>query len=117
MTSSRTCSGSNTTGNDRARLADPGSIEESDMDPWTGLKTWRPVIMGRRGAVVTNHPLATEAGLAVLRKGGNAIDAYIAAASTVGVVEPHQSGVGGEGFALVYAAAEGKATVLNASGR
>jgi gamma-glutamyltranspeptidase len=90
---------------------------EKRMDTWAGLKTWRPVIMGRRGAVVTNHPLATEAGLAVLRQGGNAIDAYIAAATTVGVVEPHQSGIGGEGFALVYSAAEGKATILNASGR
>src|ERR1043165_5587265 len=87
------------------------------MDTWASLKTWRPVVMGGRGVVVTNHPLATEAGLAILRRGGNAIDAYIAAASTVGVVEPQQSGGGGEGFATVFSAAERRATVINASGR
>jgi gamma-glutamyltranspeptidase/glutathione hydrolase len=73
--------------------------------------------MGRRGAVVANHPLASEAGIAILRQGGNAVDAYIAVASAIGVLEPHMSGVGGEGFALVYSAAEGRATVVNGSGR
>jgi gamma-glutamyltranspeptidase/glutathione hydrolase len=73
--------------------------------------------MGRRGAVATNHPLATEAGAAILRRGGNAADAYLAAASTLAVVEPHMSGVGGEGFALVYDAASGQAVVVNATGR
>ncbi len=86
-------------------------------DTWTSLRTWRPTAMGKRGAVATNHPLATQAGLAMLQRGGNAIDAYLASASTIGVVEPHMSGIGGEGFALVYSAAEGKATVVNASGR
>jgi gamma-glutamyltranspeptidase/glutathione hydrolase len=87
------------------------------MDRWAGLRTWRPVAMGSRGAVASNHPLATEAGIAILRRGGNAADAYIAAASTLAVVEPHMSGVGGEGFALVYWAADRAAAVVNATGR
>ncbi|HZT08948.1 MAG TPA: gamma-glutamyltransferase family protein [Chloroflexota bacterium] len=87
------------------------------MNPRVTLRTWRPLVMGRRGAVVANHPLAAEAGLAILRKGGNAVDAYIATSSAIGVLEPHMSGIGGEGFALVYIADEGKAEVVNASGR
>src|SRR5437764_1150106 len=87
------------------------------MDEWAALRTWRPVVMGRRGAVASNHPLATEAGVAILRRGGNAADAYVAAASTLAVVEPHMSGLGGEGFALVYSAAASQAVVVNATGR
>src|SRR5436305_5528872 len=81
------------------------------------MGTWRPLVMGGRGAVASNHPLATEAGIAILRKGGNAADAYVAAASTLAVVEPQMSGVGGEGFALVFSAATGEAVVVNATGR
>ena len=87
------------------------------MEKWAELRTWRPVVMGRRGAVASNHPLATEAGLAILRRGGNAADAYVAAAATLAVVEPHMSGLGGEGFALVYSAETKQAIVVNATGR
>jgi gamma-glutamyltranspeptidase/glutathione hydrolase len=86
-------------------------------DRWIGLRTWRPLVMGRRGVVAANHPLAAEAGVAILRRGGNAADAYLAAASTLAVVEPHMSGLGGEGFALIYDAGSGDATVVNATGR
>ena len=86
-------------------------------EPSAPLRTWRPLVMGRRGAVAANHPLAAEAGAAILRRGGNAADAYVATAATLAVVEPHMSGLGGEGFVLVHAAASGEASVVNATGR
>jgi gamma-glutamyltranspeptidase len=79
-------------------------------------RTWRPVAIGRAGAVGTNHPLATQAGAQVLRAGGNAVDAAIAVATTLGVVEPQMSGVGGDGFFLVYEAEARRATLVNATG-
>lgn len=58
----------------------------------------RPMILGRRGGVASNHPLATQAGIEVLRGGGNAADAAVAIALTLGVAEPQMSGLGGDGF-------------------
>jgi gamma-glutamyltranspeptidase/glutathione hydrolase len=72
--------------------------------------------MGRRGAVASNHPLATQAGLLTLQAGGDAVDAAIAVASTLGVVEPFMSGLGGDGFYHVYRRATGEAVVFNGTG-
>ena len=60
-------------------------------------------ILGRRGAVVAPHALAAQAGLDILREGGNAIEATIAVASTLAVVYPHMTGIGGDGFWLMHA--------------
>ena len=66
------------------------------------LRCYRPLIIGRRGAVAANHPLAAQAGLLALRAGGNAVDAAVATALTLAVVEPMMSGLGGDGFYQVY---------------
>jgi gamma-glutamyltranspeptidase/glutathione hydrolase len=86
------------------------------FDP-SEVRTWRPVIMGRQGAVVSNHPLATQAGFDVLRAGGNAADAAVAVGTTLAVVEPFMSGVGGDGFFLVWEAGPCEATVIQATGQ
>lgn len=57
--------------------------------------------MARRGMITAPHHLASQAGLSVLREGGNAIEAAIAAAATLGVVYPHMNGLGGDGFWLI----------------
>ncbi len=79
-------------------------------------RSHRPLIIGKNGAVATNHPVATQAGLDVLRAGGNAIDAAVTIALVMGVVEPHMSGLGGDGFYHTLSGSSGKGTVYNGSG-
>ena len=69
------------------------------------------------GAVATGHPLATKAGLDILEKGGNAFDAAVAISSTLNVVEPAMTGLGGYGSTLIYDAKSKKISYLNGSGR
>jgi len=73
--------------------------------------------MGVNGMVVSAHSLASAAGLGVLADGGNAFDAAVTIGSTLAVVEPHMSGVGGIGVALAYVASEGRTRSLDFSGR
>ncbi|MCB0128080.1 MAG: gamma-glutamyltransferase, partial [Caldilineaceae bacterium] len=61
---------------------------------------FRPPVMGRNGMVTAGHALASQAGIHVLQMGGNAIDAAVATAAALGVVELQGSGVGGDGFLL-----------------
>src|SRR6201982_200970 len=80
------------------------------------MRSYRPLIIGRRGAIAANHPLAAQAGLLALRAGGNAVDAAVATAMTLAVVEPMMSGLGGDGFYHVYDAATGRAVGFNGTG-
>jgi gamma-glutamyltranspeptidase len=76
-----------------------------------------PEARATRGMVASPHALASEAGVAMLRRGGNAVDAAIAAAATVAVVYPHMNGLGGDNFWLVYDARSRALRALNAAGR
>ncbi len=76
----------------------------------------RSNLIGHNGMVATSQPLAAQAGLDVLKAGGNAVDAAIATVATLCVVEPCSTGIGGDAFALIWQADEGKLYGLNASG-
>ena len=82
-----------------------------------GFAARRSVVMARNGMVATSQPLATEAGVAILKKGGNAFDAAIATALTLDVVEPMSTSIGSDAFLLYHWAADGKLYGVNGSGR
>ncbi len=77
----------------------------------------RPTTMSPQAMIATSQPLAVQAGLEILKSGGNAVDAAIATAAVLNVVEPMSIGIGGDLFALVYQARERQLYGLNASGR
>ena len=76
----------------------------------------RPVVMGRNGMVCAGQPLAAQAGMAILQKGGNAVDAAIGTAAALNVVEPNMSGIGGDGYIMIYNKAQNKIDICNATG-
>ena len=76
----------------------------------------RSEVIGQNGMVATSHPLATQIGLDILKQGGTAIDAAIAANIALGLMEPTGNGIGGDLFAIVWDANEKKLHGLNASG-
>ena len=76
----------------------------------------RSMIVSKNGMVASSQPLAVHAGLEILQKGGNAIDAAVAVAAALNVVEPMSTGIGGDAFALIFSKQDDKLHALNASG-
>src|SRR5215813_7214027 len=77
----------------------------------------RSEVLARHGMVCTSVPAATQVGLEILKRGGSAVDAAIAANATLGLMEPVSNGIGGDLFAIVYNAKENKLYGINGSGR
>jgi len=76
----------------------------------------RSMVVSANGMVASSQPLAVQAGIDVLKKGGNAVDAAIAVAATLNVVEPMSTGIGGDAFALIFSKQDDKLHAINASG-
>lgn len=94
------------------------SVSASAYDRITGKPfASRSEVIAREGMVATSQPLATQVGLDILKQGGSAIDAAIAANAMLGLVEPTGSGIGGDLFAIVWDAESKQLYGLNASGR
>ena len=78
--------------------------------------TWRPVILSDTGMIASGHALASEAGIRILKSGGNAIDAAVAAWAVQGLTEPEMTGLGGDMFMLIYLARTGEVKFINGTG-
>jgi gamma-glutamyltranspeptidase / glutathione hydrolase len=79
----------------------------------TAIATITSPVRSKKGMVVSSHPLATDAGVAMLRQGGNAIDAAVATTFAISVVEPFSAGIGGGGFLLMRSGKSGEIKALD----
>lgn len=77
----------------------------------------RSEVIAQHGMAATSHPLATQVALDILKAGGTAVDAAIAANAAIGLMEPTGNGIGGDLFTIVWSASDKKLSGLNASGR
>ena len=90
-----------------------GCASRQTQQPIAAAATKKAQVIARKGMVASAHTLASQAGLQVLKDGGNAIDAAVAAAFAVGVAEPNDSGIGGEGMILIYRADTKRAIAID----
>ena len=104
-----------TVSSDRLILSEGFAASPGDR-PTGWIRQTRSALLAQKGVVAASQPLAAQAGLRILLQGGNAIDAAVATASTLNVVEPMMTGIGGDMFAMVYLET-GELLGLNGSGR
>lgn len=81
------------------------------------MESHGPVVMATHGMAATGHPLASNAGLDVLKDGGNTVDAALCASEVLSVVKSYHCGLGGDAFGIFYSEKERRIFVLNGSGR
>jgi gamma-glutamyltranspeptidase/glutathione hydrolase len=86
------------------------------VSPLAQTSTWRPVVLSDNGMIASGHALASEVGIRVLKSGGNAIDAAVAAWAVQGLTEPEMTGLGGDMFMLIYLAKTGEVKFINGTG-
>ncbi|WP_164155893.1 gamma-glutamyltransferase [Sandarakinorhabdus rubra] len=104
-----------------AMMATAAPAQQFDPLPGQRANGWagqtRSEVVASEGMVATSHPMAVQAGIDILKAGGNAFDAAVAVAAVLNVVEPGSAGIGGDGFVLAWSAAEKKMVALDGSGR
>ena len=84
--------------------------------PLAQTPTWRPVVLSDNGMIASGHALASEAAIRILKSGGNAVDAAVAAWAVQGLTEPDMTGLGGDMFMLIYLAKTGEVKFINGTG-
>src|SRR6185436_2265137 len=94
--------------------ADIKAVPGSRAQGWLGQR--RSEVLARHGMVATSDPLAAQAGLEILRQGGNAIDAAVAGGAVLDVTSQNDTSIGGDLFALVWSAKDKKLYALNSGG-
>ena len=91
--------------------------QQAPDDWFSRVQAGRSAARASHAMVATSQPLASQVGLDMLKRGGNAVDAAIAMAAMLNVTEPNMTGIGGDAFAMVYSSKTKKLEALNASGR
>jgi gamma-glutamyltranspeptidase / glutathione hydrolase len=110
--------GSSSSASASADTGDGGAVQSGAQDQWfAGAPAGRSVVRAGQAMVASSQPLASQVGVDVLQRGGNAVDAAIAMAAMLNVTEPNMTGIGGDCFAMIYSAKTKKLEALNASGR
>src|SRR5262245_62357147 len=100
----------------RAFLLAAALVTALVSSPLAQTPTWRPVMLSDNGMIASGHALASEAAIRILKSGGNAVDAAVAAWAVQGLTEPEMTGLGGDMFMLIYLAKTGEVKFINGTG-